>query len=656
MTRFIRLRKFESMSLQYVLQGFKMSDCEWLQDSRFKHARSKVRHVPPSASKKQFEILCEFLYWLMEGFMMPLIQAAFYVTDSSSQKNTMFYYRHSLWRKILEPTVSSLKARMFIQLSKEEENACRRPYANVRFLPKTNDLRPIVNLRKKTTRLVNGSMSSKAWSTNQLLLNANQILSCERSRQDFSSSSVGMTDLYYRLKEIKSQLIDPLAANPSKLFFVKVDVQRSFDSIRQDKLMEAASKVLQEDWYAIHRHSKVMPANGQVTKRFVSKAIPATQLSEFEFLEHAYSIAESSKDAILVDKVVHPFESKQTVMNRIQTHVQDNIVKFGKAYYRQTTGIPQGSVLSPSLCRVFYDDMETNHLADLTRQRDSALLRLADDFLFISKSREKATRFLRAMAKGHPEYGCFINEHKTVANFEVSLYEGGGGGGGEGEVRMAERSQGNDFPYCGYLLNTRTLDVRVNFERYGGTDVRNLLTIERTRHPGRRSITLKMKKAMQHQCQLAFADTDFNSLQTVLLNVYQNLVFCCMKFHVYIQELVQDPGMKHHIQKECLAAIVLEIFKVCYNLLHNGRRSAIGLAAGAKFEVAERHVRWLGATAFRSTLPDLTLYEGLKNTLKEQVLVPLNRTEKSYFRRKLSSVVNDERNKNMKGIKYCSTK
>lgn len=58
---------------------------------------------------------------------------------------------------------------------------------------------------------------------------------------------------------------------------------------------------------------------------------------------------------------------------------------------------------------------------------------------------------------------------------------------------------------------------------------------------------------MQHQCQMAFADTSFNSLQTVLLNVYQNFVFCAMKFHVYIQELIQDPVTAHHIQKECLA-------------------------------------------------------------------------------------------------------
>lgn len=78
----------------------------------------------------------------------------------------------------------------------------------------------------------------------------------------------------------------------------------------------------------------------------------------------------------------------------------------------------------------------------------------------------------------------------------------------------------------------------------------------------------------------------------------------------------------------------------------------MGIAAGAKFEVAERHVKWLGATAFRATLPAIPLYGPLKDVLKERVLVPLNNSEKVHFKRKLSSVVNDARNEIMKDIKY----
>jgi len=74
MTRFIRLRKFETMSLLYAIQGFKLSDCEWLQDSKIGKTDSDVRHVPPTASMKQHEIFYEFIYWLFECFLIPLVQ------------------------------------------------------------------------------------------------------------------------------------------------------------------------------------------------------------------------------------------------------------------------------------------------------------------------------------------------------------------------------------------------------------------------------------------------------------------------------------------------------------------------------------------------------------------------------------------------------
>ncbi|KAF9582696.1 hypothetical protein BGW38_010878, partial [Lunasporangiospora selenospora] len=142
MTRFIRLRKFETLSLHYVLQGFKVKQCGWLLDPRLRSVGNSscdnsfsssgisgnlsnldnsfssanhsfsgannsfssandsfssvgfdssfssvnnsfsstsssgnhVSHIPPSAANKQYEILCEFVYWLFDSFLTSLIQ------------------------------------------------------------------------------------------------------------------------------------------------------------------------------------------------------------------------------------------------------------------------------------------------------------------------------------------------------------------------------------------------------------------------------------------------------------------------------------------------------------------------------------------------------------------------------------------------------
>ncbi|KAF9398345.1 hypothetical protein BGX21_007911 [Mortierella sp. AD011] len=630
------------MSLQYVLQGFKMSDCQWLQDSRLHDPDSRVSHTPPSASNKQHEILNEFIYWLFDGFLIPLLKASFYVTDSSFQRNRVFYYRHELWHLIVKPAVSSIQEEMFIQMEPHEVAACNRTYANVRLLPKTHDLRPIINLRRKSSKLVNGSTSIGVRSMNQQLMNAFLVLGYERSRQlsQKTGSAMGMSDLYQRFKQVKKKLVKHPRIDPPKLFMVKVDIKKSFDSINQDKLLEIIDRTLKEDKYMIHRHSKVLPSNGHIMKRFLPRAVAPDEVGSF--IDFAIDQAKISKHAVLVDKasVVHTYESKRVIVDLIREHVSKNIVKFGKQFYRQTTGIPQGSILSPGLCRFFYDEMELNVLSELTNSHDSALLRLADDFLFISQSQEKAESFLKTMSDGHPSYGCYINEKKTIVNFDATL-----------NGTPVQKCPEKDFPYCGLLINARTLEIRVDYSRYHNEDIRDLLTVGRDMHPGR-SITLKMKKAMQHMCQMAFSDTTFNSLQKVMLNIYQNFVFCAMKFHAYCQELRLDPVSAVHIQPSALPQVVWGILRACFGLLHNSRRSNVGVAAGAKFAVAERHVHWLGASAFINTLPRLPVYEPLRAMLHDQILGPLARNEKVHFKRMLHSAVKDPRNAIMDNIRF----
>lgn len=72
---------------------------------------------------------------------------------------------------------------------------------------------------------------------------------------------------------------------------------------------------------------------------------------------------------------------------------------MGKQFYRQKVGIPQGSVVSTVLCNLFYGDLERRKLPFLT-DPDGLLLRLIDDFLFITMNRDHAEQFLRLMHDG----------------------------------------------------------------------------------------------------------------------------------------------------------------------------------------------------------------------------------------------------------------
>ncbi|KAF9361229.1 hypothetical protein BGX34_007274 [Mortierella sp. NVP85] len=626
MTRFIRLRKYENMSLQYMIQGFKTSQCEWLKDSRLGQNQHRVRHTPPSASKKQKEIANEF--------------ATFYVTETSHQRNKISYYRHDLWKLLTAPAIETLKANMFRRMDQREVMMCRRMYAGLRLLPKKSQgLRPIINLSRKSPRLVNGSSVWRMTTMNKQLEDPHLVLSCELEPQSFatSSSSPGMNELYGRIKAVREKLVDLSSSDLPKLFMVKLDIQKCFDSVKQDKVLEVMQEALKDNHYIIKKGTKVFLSNGKIIAKPLSKATRSN--GGRSFMDIADQHADSSCHAIFTDKIIHHDRSRKEVIDMVKSHITGNIIQLGKHFYRQFTGIPQGSVLSPALCRLYYDDMEDNLLADLTKGDDSALLRLADDFLFISRNKSKAIAFLERMSGGLSEYNCTINKEKTIINFPYVLRDG---------TNVTTREDG-EFPYCGLLLHTRTLEIRTDYSRYHEGEIRNTLTISRARRGGK-SIVLKMKSGMQFPCKMMFSDTSFNSWSRVMLNIYQNLYFCAMKLHAYCQELHLDPTTRHLLHPSALPSIVDEIFDACYGLLKNGCRSAVGVKVGARFGVPRDHLVWLGANAFCLALPKTSFYRPLRTHLQKKILN--NKPKSNYFRRVMMSAVRDPRNKIMDDITY----
>ena len=113
-----------------------------------------------SDKNKRTELLAEFLYWLFESFIVPLVSAHFYVTESSiSNSQRIFYFRHDLWRLLAEPALQDLKLVMFEECPTPINEPFRRlGHCQVRLLPKENGFRPIMNLAKRPTVTVRITM------------------------------------------------------------------------------------------------------------------------------------------------------------------------------------------------------------------------------------------------------------------------------------------------------------------------------------------------------------------------------------------------------------------------------------------------------------------------------------------------------------------
>ena len=119
-------------------------------------------------------------------------------------------------------------------------------------------------------------------------------------------------------------------------------------------------------------------------------------------------------------------------------------------------------------CNVFYADLEAKSLA-FTREPGGLLLRLIDDFLFITLSRDNAVRFLDVMHKGLPEYGAQVQLEKSLVNFETRI---------SGELITRVLGSDSGFPYCGVSICEKTLDIRRENPRKVETKIADSISMD----------------------------------------------------------------------------------------------------------------------------------------------------------------------------------
>jgi len=80
------------------------------------------------------------------------------------------------------------------------------------------------------------------------------------------------------------------------------------------------------------------------------------------------------------------------------------------------------------------------------------------------------------MNRGHPEYGCFIGQDKTLTNLDydaqiMNVVEPGAKSEfvSFSPLILYPCADGGDaigFPWCGFLINMRDLSVTVDYSRY----------------------------------------------------------------------------------------------------------------------------------------------------------------------------------------------
>ncbi|KAI8156868.1 Telomerase reverse transcriptase [Colletotrichum sp. SAR 10_70] len=518
---FVGLRRFESMSLEEVTDGIKVTAMDWLAPPKLKGMKASQ-----SDMKKRLEILHEFLYYVFDSILIPLLRSNFYITESSSHRYRLFFFRHDVWRYVAEPAMATLRANML-----EEE----------------------------------------------------------RNPSKLGSSMFSVGDIYTRLRSFSASF----GEDSPTFYFAKVDVQSAFDTIPQDAVVRLMGGVPSQAQYVIKKHLEVKaglvdprlqrrPAS-KLTRRWHSLASTRDDPAGFAQVVQE-RLGPKRKNAVFVGNISRKEHATKYLMELMESHIQHNLVKVGKKYYRQKKGIPQGSVLSSALCNYFYADLEAERLSFL-RGKDCLLLRLIDDFLLISTSQRKARKFVKVMHGGVPEYGVAVNPNKTLVNFDLEL----------GGVKVSRALKASPFPYCGLSIDCKTLDIIRDHDTAKGAAISNALTVDYGVKPGQ-NFQRRVLNAFKIQSHLMFYDTRHNTLETVFSNLHKAFTETTEKMLAYWRCL---PAAKRP-RSRMLTQTINRIIDVAFVLLTGKARKEKHPDYSCAME--KTHVTWLALDAVRKAL------------------------------------------------------
>ena len=129
------------------------------------------------------------------------------------------------------------------------------------------------------------------------------------------------------------------------------------------------------------------------------------------------------------------------------------------------------------------------------------------------------------MRQGFPDYGAFISSSKTLLNFEHDF-------GTDISPMCSFRNGAPSFPYCGFLIDTHTLEMSADHPRLLQIPVRQSFAVRSSRRLGSGFVGWLCRQ-LENRNHVGYLDTAHNALEVVHLNIYINFATTAMKIPHY---------------------------------------------------------------------------------------------------------------------------
>lgn len=381
---YITRNRYETINRYELTSHFKISHFKIFKNHIVANSQDHVR---------KNDIIFKLLKSVFEHIYIPILSNFLYITEGYSNYK-IFFYPRKMWSHFSNEHLKYFLrnfSRTYIPNSFG---------VNPRCIPKQNGFRVVVNKSKK---------DGTGRSENLKLANHHLILS-EEMKKNYQNSLLNYNDIFIKFRHF----------NFYNCYILKFDIEGCFDSIPHSIFQEELKKLLSCDIYHVKKYySLSIKGDKIVTKRNLNPFDGSRNHKNFPFTK------KHNPNEILYDNVYIDIKKKDNLIKEINNFITQNTLIFENSLYVQRRGLPQGSILSPILCYIFFEYLDRQFFNQHIKL--GKIFRYVDDFLVATPDISELYNLFKNINEIEKK-GIKLNMSKIEANFDLGsmIYEDNG--------------------------------------------------------------------------------------------------------------------------------------------------------------------------------------------------------------------------------------